>query len=145
MNITKITEILEKRKQAAEEAKKIQAVLTGIEKVCTDEGFESYASFLQNLSAFEGAVESGDKSVSVVGSEHADKTTRKTRKAERKTRIVLTQELVDKLKEAFAQKGDNSLSSIAKSFNVSIGTLRNLIDLDFKFDPKKKGRKPGKK
>ena len=127
MNITKINKIIAERHQAAEEASKIQAVLTGIEQVCTDKGFESYASFLKDMNALEG---SENEDVADTGSD-------KTKKSVRKKRAVITQELVDKMKQAVENKGEKSYGEIAASLGISVPSLNLYRDNGFKYKPKK--------
>lgn len=54
INIESINKIIEDRKKAADEAAKIQAVLTELDKVCAEKGFEGYAAFLSAAKALEG-------------------------------------------------------------------------------------------
>jgi len=131
MNITKITEILEKRRKAVDEAGKIQSVLTEIEKVCTEYGFESYASFLKDMNALEGSEYE----------DFADTGSDKTKKSVRKKRAVITQELVDKMKQAVENKGEKSYGEIAASLGISVPSLNTYRENGFKYEPKKKGPK----
>ena len=135
MNISKITKILEERKQAADEASKIQAVFAELDKVCADQGFDSYASFLKRVAALEEADAEG---------ESADVAS-KAKKKGRKERVEVTEELVAKMKKAVDSRGDKSFASIAKSLNISPGTRHRYDNNGYKFAPKKKGRKPVKK
>ena len=138
MNISKITKILEERKQAADEASKIQAVFTGLEKVCSENGFESYSSFLKAVAALEGSTETGNENPPVVK-------VKKSKKPNRKEKVVATQELVDKMKQAVENKGEKSFGKIADSLGISVQMLGIYRKNGFKFAPKKKGRKPASK
>ena len=131
MNIIKINKIIAERRQAADDADKIQSVLTGIEKLCTENGFESYASFLKDMNALEG---SENEDVADTGSD-------KTKKSVRKKRAVITQELVDKMKQAVENKGEKSYGEIAASLGISVPSLNTYRENGFKYEPKKKGPK----
>jgi hypothetical protein len=135
MNISKITQILDERKKAADEAAKIQAVFDALDKICSEHGFESYAGFLKKVSALEAPDESGD-----------DEVERPRSKREQKslggTRMLITQELVEKMKEAYENKGeDDTRKSIAARVGVKPGTIDRYRKLNWVFAPKKKGRK----
>jgi hypothetical protein len=134
MNISKITQILDERKKAADEAAKIQAVFDALDKICSEHGFESYAAFLKKVSLLEGGQNAGAEAVAAEGVEGAP----------RKKRAVVTAELVKQMADAYASRGDKSVASLAGKFEVSTGTLFKYVKNGFKFDPKPKGPKPPK-
>jgi hypothetical protein len=139
MNISKITQILDERKKAADEAAKIQAVLNALDKICSEHGFENYAGFLKKVSALEAADESGDEDVA----RDTGKSERKP-KAVRKGRTIVTEALVAQMKEAMINRGKESRASIAKRLSISPVTLKNYETCGFVYAPKPKGRKKAK-
>ena len=54
MNIDQINKTIQERKQAADEAAKVQAVLGELDNLCREKGFESYAAFLSAANALSG-------------------------------------------------------------------------------------------
>ena len=139
MNIPKITQILDERKKAADEAAKIQAVFTAVEKICSEHGFEGYAAFLKKVSALESADETGDYEVA----RDTSKSERQP-KASRKGRTNVTEALVAQMKEAVMNRGQESRASIAKRLSISPVTLKNYEKCGFVYAPKPKGRKKAK-
>jgi hypothetical protein len=139
MNISKITQILDERKKAADEAAKIQAVFDALDKICSEHGFESYAGFLKKVSALEAADAAVEEEV-----EHDTGKSERKPKTSRKGRTNVTEALVAQMKEAMMNRGKESRASIAKRLSISPVTLKNYEKCGFVYAPKPKGRKKAK-
>lgn len=141
INIESINQIVQQRKQAADEAAKISDVIAEIEKICAEKGFANYAAFLTAANELEG----GGAAKKGKGSSLPATAAAKSEKADRKKRVVVTEELVKTMKERYESRGTNSVGSIATALGLSVGTLSNYVKKNFVFAPKAKGRKPSTK
>jgi hypothetical protein len=139
MNISKITQILDERKKAADEAAKIQAVFNALDKICSEHGFEGYAAFLRKVAALEASDDAGDDEVV----RDTGRSERKP-KASRKVRTKVTEALVAQMKEAVLNRGQESRASIAKQLGISPVTLTSYEKRGFVYAPKPKGRRKAK-